>query len=511
MSVAGLKTTVFPQTSAGSDLPARDRDREVPRRDHADDSDRLADAHVELVAELRRRRLAEQAPALAGHVVGHVDRFLDVAARLGQHLAHLARHQLREVLLLLGQEVARSGRGSRRASAPGRGASPRRPPSRRRRRGRRPRRVDRGKTPIASPFAGLVLSKVSPDGGVDPLAGDVVLECLCAEDAPRRAILSSAASVSRNVPGIRGRRRSRSLALAAGSPAVPAAVGPLAAVDDDRHVRVVLVVLDHLVEELGLELTRDHAIDHAPRIVGSAFRWLEASDLWHDASVRLDPRVPGPERRLELLELVARAPPAGRAAPSRSRTRYWYQEMSQATVTTTSVFTPESGTTLACGLPRLLPIPPTVRRYGLALKSRPPRPSRARARRAGAGSAPARRVVRGGAARVEERAEAERRLRRARPSNVGVVGLPSLSQPCSAAMLLAERADVEEVLAVRGEARRPLADEQRPLADRARLRGDGVVMRASVGDYSPLASRLPRAASVSLCVFYTVTRSERCA
>ena len=34
----------------GCDLPGRDRDREVPGRDHADDPDRLADAHVELVA-----------------------------------------------------------------------------------------------------------------------------------------------------------------------------------------------------------------------------------------------------------------------------------------------------------------------------------------------------------------------------------------------------------------------------------------------------------------------------
>jgi len=41
--------------------------------------------------------------------------------------------------------------------------------------------------------------------------------------------------------------------------------------------------------------------------------------------------------------------------------------MSQATVTTTSVFTPESGTTLACGLPRLLPIPPTELGVTLAL------------------------------------------------------------------------------------------------------------------------------------------------
>src|SRR6187397_2711796 len=41
------------------------------------------------------------------------------------------------------------------------------------------------------------------------------------------------------------------------------AVAALAPVDDHRDVRVVLVVLDHLVEQLVLELRRDHAIDHA--------------------------------------------------------------------------------------------------------------------------------------------------------------------------------------------------------------------------------------------------------
>src|SRR6185503_15599450 len=47
-----------------------------------------------------------------------------------------------------------------------------------------------------------------------------------------------------------------------------APIGPVAAVDDDRHVRVVLVVLDHLVVELVGELTRNDAIDHRPLIVG---------------------------------------------------------------------------------------------------------------------------------------------------------------------------------------------------------------------------------------------------
>src|SRR3954453_13916039 len=47
-----------------------------------------------------------------------------------------------------------------------------------------------------------------------------------------------------------------------------AAVGPIAAVDDDGHVRVVLVVLDHLVVELVGELAGNDAIDYRPLIVG---------------------------------------------------------------------------------------------------------------------------------------------------------------------------------------------------------------------------------------------------
>src|SRR3954464_2500589 len=49
-------------------------------------------------------------------------------------------------------------------------------------------------------------------------------------------------------------------------------------------------------------------------------------------------------------------------------TRYWYQEMSQATVTTTSALTPERTTTETRGVPRDFAIPPTVRRYWEALK-----------------------------------------------------------------------------------------------------------------------------------------------
>src|SRR5581483_7734077 len=49
---------------------------------------------------------AEEAPALAGHVVRDVDRLLDVAAGLGLHLPHLARHQVGERRLLLLEQVS---------------------------------------------------------------------------------------------------------------------------------------------------------------------------------------------------------------------------------------------------------------------------------------------------------------------------------------------------------------------------------------------------------------------
>ena len=43
---------------------------------------------------------------LAGHQEGDVDAFLDVAARLGDDLAHLAGHRPREPLLVLGHQRA---------------------------------------------------------------------------------------------------------------------------------------------------------------------------------------------------------------------------------------------------------------------------------------------------------------------------------------------------------------------------------------------------------------------
>ena len=64
-------------------LPRRDRHREIPRRDHAADADRLADGHGELVRHLRGHGGPEQPASFAGVVVGGVDGFLHVAAGFG--------------------------------------------------------------------------------------------------------------------------------------------------------------------------------------------------------------------------------------------------------------------------------------------------------------------------------------------------------------------------------------------------------------------------------------------
>src|SRR6266404_1892678 len=85
----------------GHDFPRRDGHGKIPRRDHAAGADRLANAHGKFIGEFGRRGLTEEAAAFAGHVVGHVDRFLHVAAGFREDLAHFARHVLCEGFLVL--------------------------------------------------------------------------------------------------------------------------------------------------------------------------------------------------------------------------------------------------------------------------------------------------------------------------------------------------------------------------------------------------------------------------
>ena len=105
-SSAGLKMHAFPQSSAGNIfqvgiaigklngvmMPATPIGR------------RKLIAH--LFAHLARHGVAEQPAPLGRGVVRRVDPFLHVAARLGERLAHLAGHEVGDLLLSLDQQVA---------------------------------------------------------------------------------------------------------------------------------------------------------------------------------------------------------------------------------------------------------------------------------------------------------------------------------------------------------------------------------------------------------------------
>jgi hypothetical protein len=93
----------------------------IPRRDDRRDADRLADRHRELVAKLGRHGLSVLSPPFTGHEEGHVDRFLDIAARLVQNLSHLARHVARQRFLPVGEKLCGA---KEQLGAPGRGHQP---------------------------------------------------------------------------------------------------------------------------------------------------------------------------------------------------------------------------------------------------------------------------------------------------------------------------------------------------------------------------------------------------
>src|SRR6478736_4657562 len=116
-------------------------------------------------------------------------------------------------------------------------------------------------------------------------------------------------------------------------------------------------------------------------------------------------------------------------------TRYWYQEMSQAIVITTSPLTPESERMLVLGAPRLLAIPATVRRKSVWLKrsaaSTTSRTGSERRRRIGSSATGDSETE---SLRASNRLERLSRRRGRSVETVGVVGLPSFSQPYSCAM-----------------------------------------------------------------------------
>ncbi len=101
-----LEDARVPAHERGKHLPRRNRERKIERCDDPGDADRPAKAHRPLVPQLRRHGVAEETAPFRRRVVRSVDPFLHVAARLGERLAHLARHQVRDLVLSPGEEVA---------------------------------------------------------------------------------------------------------------------------------------------------------------------------------------------------------------------------------------------------------------------------------------------------------------------------------------------------------------------------------------------------------------------
>src|SRR3954454_2043998 len=127
--------------------------------------------------------------------------------------------------------------------------------------------------------------------------------------------------------------------------------------------------------------------------------------------------------------------PSSRTGLSDSgETRYWYQEISHATVSTTSELTPERTTTETCGGPSDFPIPPTVRRYCDALKRSAAliiACSWSESRRRIGSETIASSAVRGRVPRSVASQPPPRRFRSG--ETIGVVGAPSRTQPYSTA------------------------------------------------------------------------------
>src|SRR5882724_10576302 len=129
---------------------------------------------------------------------------------------------------------------------------------------------ERGNVPSTSPVAGLTLPNVSPDWASTQSPPIEFWKAFVPVVATERDYLFAwQVRVGEGARDPRPPSVARLALLEELRLRLPgAAVGALTAIDDHRHVRVVLVVLDHLVEELRFELARDHAIDHLQLIVG---------------------------------------------------------------------------------------------------------------------------------------------------------------------------------------------------------------------------------------------------
>ena len=138
--VAELEDDRVAVDEGGCELPHGDRDREVPRRDQADDAERPAHRVEPLERNRRGVDLADRAPRLARGEAQDRRGAGRLHSRLAERLAHLGRHVLRDLLrprLDRVRGLRQERRARRRGEAsPSRGTPPR---PRRPLRARRPR------------------------------------------------------------------------------------------------------------------------------------------------------------------------------------------------------------------------------------------------------------------------------------------------------------------------------------------------------------------------------------
>ena len=167
-----------PAHERGKHFPRGDRHRKIERRDDPRHADGPAETHRPFVAQFARHRMSEQPAPFAPGIVRRVDSLLHVAACLGERLAHLARHQLGDLVLPRGEQIARAtehiaprGRGC--------GAPDLEPPARRFDGALDVVRVgQREVSDDVGPIRRILILEILPAGRRHPGAADEILERL---------------------------------------------------------------------------------------------------------------------------------------------------------------------------------------------------------------------------------------------------------------------------------------------------------------------------------------------
>ena len=108
VSSDGFHTTVSPQTSATAVFHDHTATGKLNARDDAHDTERVPGLHQPVTRPLRGHRPPVELTRQADREVADVDHLLHLAARLGADLADLERHQVGEVVEVLGAAARRA-------------------------------------------------------------------------------------------------------------------------------------------------------------------------------------------------------------------------------------------------------------------------------------------------------------------------------------------------------------------------------------------------------------------